>query len=38
MLDWQPIVKVEHYRLRQDSARHPLALREEAPPYRPKNT
>jgi hypothetical protein len=33
-LDWQAIVKVEHYRLRQDSAKHPLELREEPPPYR----
>jgi hypothetical protein len=33
-LDWQPIVKVEHYRLRQDSMRHPVELKEAAPPYR----
>ena len=33
-LDWQPIVKVEHYRLKQDSVKHPLELKEEAPPYR----
>jgi superfamily II DNA or RNA helicase len=34
ILDWQPIVKVEHYRLKQDSTRHPVELKEEAPPYR----
>ena len=33
-LDWQPIVKVEHYRLRQDSVKHPVELREEPPEYR----
>lgn len=33
-LDWQPIVKVEHYRLKQDSVKHPVELREEPPPYR----
>lgn len=33
-LDWQPIVKVEHYRLRQNSVEHPVALREESSPYR----
>jgi hypothetical protein len=32
-LDWQPIVKVEHYRLRQDSVRHPVELKEDATPY-----
>ena len=32
-LDWQPIVKVEHYRLRQDSVKHPVELKEDAPPY-----
>lgn len=32
-LDWQPIVKVEHYRLRQDSIQHPVELKEDAPPY-----
>ena len=32
-LDWQPIVKIEHYRLRQDSVKHPVELREEPPPY-----
>lgn len=29
-LDWQPIVKVEHYRLKTESIRHPITLREEA--------
>jgi hypothetical protein len=33
-LDWQPIVKIEHYRLRQDSVKHPVELREEPPEYR----
>jgi superfamily II DNA/RNA helicase len=33
-LDWQPIVKVEHYRLRQDSDKHPVELKENAPLYR----
>ncbi len=33
-LDWQPIVKVEHYRLKQDSVKHPVELKEDAPPYR----
>ena len=33
-LDWQPIVKVEHYRLRQDSIKHPVELKEDSPPYR----
>jgi len=33
-LDWQPIVKVEHYRLKQDSVKHPVELKEESPPYR----
>jgi hypothetical protein len=32
-LDWQPVVKVEHYRLRQDSVKHPVELKEEPPPY-----
>ena len=32
-LDWQPIVKVEHYRLRQDSLKHPVELREDPPSY-----
>jgi hypothetical protein len=33
-LDWQPIVKVEHYRLNQNSTRNPVELKEEPPPYR----
>lgn len=33
-LDWQPIVKVEHYRLRQDSVKHPVELKEASPEYR----
>ena len=32
-LDWQPIVKIEHYRLRPDSPEHPVELREDEPPY-----
>jgi len=32
-LDWQPIVKVEHYRLRQDSMQHPVRLHEDSIPY-----
>jgi superfamily II DNA or RNA helicase len=32
-LDWQPIVKVEHYRLNQDSLKHPVELKEDGPPY-----
>jgi len=33
-LDWQPVVKIEHYRLKQDSVDHPIALREDLTPYR----
>ena len=33
-LDWQPIVKVEHYRLKQDSVKHPVELKEDTTPYR----
>jgi Protein NO VEIN, C-terminal len=33
-LDWQPVVKVEHYRLRQDSVAHPIELKEDPVPYR----
>ena len=33
-LDWQPIVRIEHYLLRQDSIAHPVDLKEEPPPYR----
>ena len=32
-LDWQPVVKIEHYRLRLDSAEQPVTLREEPPQY-----
>lgn len=32
-LEWQPIVKIEHYRLRQDSIKHPVELREDCAPY-----
>jgi superfamily II DNA or RNA helicase len=32
-LDWQPIIKVEHYRLRADSIKHPVNLREESGQY-----
>ena len=34
ILDWQPIVKVEHYRLRQDSIKHPVELKEDTTLYR----
>jgi len=33
-LDWQPIVKVEHYRLNVDSPKSPVVLKEESPPYK----
>lgn len=32
-LDWQPIVKVEHYRLKADSIRQPVELREDRAGY-----
>ena len=32
-LDWQAIVRVEHYRLRQDSLKHPIELKEYPKPY-----
>ncbi len=32
-LDWQPITKIEHYRLRQDSLLRPTELNEALPPY-----
>jgi hypothetical protein len=32
-LDWQPIVKVEHYRLNVNSTRAPVELKEDSPPY-----
>jgi len=34
ILDWQPIVKVEHYRLNQDSIKHPVELKEDPVIYR----
>lgn len=34
-LDWQPIVKVEHYRLKQDSLGQPVQLKEDSSPYHP---
>jgi hypothetical protein len=33
ILDWQPIVKVEHYRLKQDSIKHPVELKEDSTTY-----
>lgn len=33
-LDWQPLLKVEHYRLKQHSVKHPVELKEDAPPCR----
>ena len=33
-LDWQPVVKVEHYRLNVNSIRSPVEIHEDAPPYR----
>lgn len=32
-LEWQPVVRVEHYRLRVDSVKHPVSLREEPAHY-----
>lgn len=32
-LEWQPVVKIEHYRLKQDSVKHPVELKEDRPPY-----
>ncbi len=32
-LEWQPIVKIEHYRLRMDSPIRPVELREDGPGY-----
>ncbi len=36
-LEWQPVVKVEHYRLKADSIRHPIELHEERADYRTDN-
>jgi len=33
-LDWQPIVKIEQYRLKRESIRHPVELKEDPTPYR----
>ena len=33
-LDWQPIVKIEHDRLKVDSIKHPVVLRQETPQYK----
>lgn len=33
-LDWQPIVKIEHYRLRVNSPLHPVTLRQEPADYK----
>jgi len=32
-LDWQVVVKVEHYRLRLDSLEHPVVIHEDPPDY-----
>jgi len=32
-LDWQAVVKVEHYRLRLDSLEHPVVIHEDPPDY-----
>jgi superfamily II DNA or RNA helicase len=32
-LDWQPIVKIEQYRLKQDSIKHPVELKEDPAAY-----
>ena len=33
-MELQSIVKVEHYRLKQDSVKHSVELKEDATPYR----
>lgn len=33
-LDWQPVIKIEQYRLKQDSIKHPVELEEDPVPYR----
>jgi superfamily II DNA or RNA helicase len=33
-LDWQPIVKIEHYRLKVDSLTHPVVLRQDTAQYK----
>jgi superfamily II DNA or RNA helicase len=37
-LDWQPVVKVEHYKLRVDSPISPVVLREDPVEYKTRNT
>ena len=32
-LDWQPVVKIEHYKLRMDSPLQPVVLHEQPPEY-----
>jgi hypothetical protein len=32
-MEWQPIVKVEHYRLKQNSVKHPVELKEDPTSY-----
>ena len=36
-LDWQPIVRVEHYRLKMESAKHQMDQKEDWPPYTPES-
>jgi hypothetical protein len=33
-MELQSIIKMEHYRLKQDSVKHPVELKENATPYR----
>lgn len=33
-LDWQPVTKIEHYRLKQDSMTSPVCLSDDTQPYR----
>ncbi len=33
-LDWQPVTKIEQYRLRQDSIKRPVELKKDRTPYR----
>jgi SNF2 family DNA or RNA helicase len=33
-LDWQPIVKIEHYRLKVDSIKHPVDFRQDKAQYK----
>jgi len=34
-LDWEPVVKIEHYRLKVESAKHPVELRQDVARYYP---